>query len=68
MRAFTSDRFGGNDVLRLTDVPDPIVGGRRPCPGREGHGPGKVARALRGALYFSIGALTRLPHSVHEPS
>jgi NADPH:quinone reductase-like Zn-dependent oxidoreductase len=26
MRAFATDRFGGNDVLRLTDVPDPIVG------------------------------------------
>lgn len=26
MRAIATDRFGGNDVLRLTEVPDPIVG------------------------------------------
>ncbi len=26
MRAFATNRFGGNDVLELTDVPDPIVG------------------------------------------
>lgn len=26
MRAIATDRFGGNDVLRLTDVPDPVVG------------------------------------------
>ena len=26
MRAIATDRFGGNDVLQLTDVPDPIVG------------------------------------------
>ena len=26
MRAFATNRFGGNDVLELTEVPDPIVG------------------------------------------
>jgi NADPH:quinone reductase-like Zn-dependent oxidoreductase len=26
MRAIATDRYGGNDVLRLTEVPDPIVG------------------------------------------
>ena len=26
MRAIATNRFGGNDVLELTDVPDPIVG------------------------------------------
>jgi NADPH:quinone reductase-like Zn-dependent oxidoreductase len=26
MRAIATDRFGGNDVLQLTEVPDPVVG------------------------------------------
>jgi hypothetical protein len=26
MRALATNRFGGNDVLELTEVPDPIVG------------------------------------------